>query len=98
MGISDVLGDGQAEILDYLDLGLYGERKDWADIAVAVLAMDKLRLSPGFDVPPGHAPSKLPDDPMEYLDMLMAERRAEREAEDALESEVARWRGGEGAI
>jgi hypothetical protein len=79
MAISDVLFDAREEILGYLDTGHYGERKDWADIAVAVLAMDRLRLSPGFDVRPNDAPPKLPDDPMQYLDKIMAERAVEEE-------------------
>lgn len=60
--------------MGYLDYGLYGGRKNWADIAVVVLAMDRLRLSPGFDVRPNDAPPKLPDDPMQYLDKIRAER------------------------
>ena len=76
--ISDVLFEAREEILNYLAKGHYGKRKDWTDIAAVILAMDKLRLSPGYDVPPtpyGTAP-KLPDDPMEYLDQLITERKA----------------------
>jgi hypothetical protein len=76
MAISDVLFEAREDILGYLDIGIYGDRKDWADIAVVVLAMDRLRLSPGFDVFPDGVPPKLPDDPMEYLDALLAERKA----------------------
>jgi predicted dinucleotide-utilizing enzyme len=39
-------------ILGYLAGGLYGERENWADIAAVVLAMEKLRLSPGYDISP----------------------------------------------
>jgi hypothetical protein len=78
MGISDVLFEARQEILRHLADGFYGEREHWADIAVVVLAMDKLRLSPGYDIPPFCTAPKLPDDPMEYLDQLMAERRNRR--------------------
>jgi hypothetical protein len=48
--------------------------------------MDKLRLSPGFDISPSGAPPTLPNDPMDYLNTLLAERKA-READDACKDE-----------
>jgi aspartate dehydrogenase family protein len=50
--ISDVLLETRESILGYLAGGLYGEREHWADIAAVVLAMEKLRLSPGYDISP----------------------------------------------
>jgi hypothetical protein len=80
--ISDVLFEAREDILGYLAGGLYGEREHWADIAAVVLAMEKLRLSPGYDISPSGTAPKLPDDPMEYLDQLVAERKASTVAED----------------
>src|SRR5260221_12002748 len=80
--ISDVLFEAREDILGYLAGGLYGEREHWADIAAVVLAMEKLRLSPGYDISPSGTAPKLPDDPMEYLDQLVAERKASTGAED----------------
>ena len=48
--ISDVLFEAREDILGYLAAGIYGEREHWADIAAVVLAMEKLRLSPGYDI------------------------------------------------
>jgi hypothetical protein len=48
--ISDVLFETRESILGYLAGGLYGEREHRADIAAVVLAMEKLRLSPGYDI------------------------------------------------
>ena len=83
MAISDVLFEAREDILGYLDnggYGGYGGRKHWAGIAAVVLAMDRLRLSPGYDIHPDCAPPTFPDDPMEYLDKIMAERAAEVKA------------------
>jgi hypothetical protein len=72
MAISDVLFEAREKILDYL--AVY-EREEWPNIAVVVLAMDKLRLSVGYDISPFGTAPKLPDDPMEYLNQLLAERK-----------------------
>jgi hypothetical protein len=79
--ISDVLFEARESILRYLAAGIYGPREEWADIAAVVLAMDKLRMSPGYDLLPGNEPIKFPDDPMEYLDTLMEERSRAEAAE-----------------
>ena len=52
MWISDVMRDGINEVLDYLeDDDTYKDMRQ--EIAVAVVAMERLRLTPGFDILPG---------------------------------------------
>ena len=71
--ISDVLFDAREHILDYLKCGLYGDeaRREIADV---VLAMDRLRMRPGFDCPPGLTPPTLPADAIKYLNALLTDR------------------------
>jgi hypothetical protein len=72
--ISDVLFEAREDILRHLkdDTGVYDERR--SQIAEVILAMDRLRLSNGFDVPPDATPPTLPVDAVAYLDALLKER------------------------
>jgi hypothetical protein len=75
--ISDVLSDAVSDILDYLkdDHDYSGDRQQIAEV---VLAMDRLRLSPGFDTPPNGTPPTLPTDALWYLNTLLETRRREQ--------------------
>jgi hypothetical protein len=74
MTISDVLFEAREDILDNLEEAGFYEGECRAGAAAIVLAMDKLRLSPGFDLLPGATPLNFPDDATEYLEALLAER------------------------
>jgi hypothetical protein len=74
MSISDVLFEAREDILRYLkdDDGVYDRRR--SEIAEVILAMDRLRLSNEFDVPPDATPPSLPVDALAHLDALLKER------------------------
>jgi hypothetical protein len=77
--ISDVMRDGVDQVLDYLkdDDTYKGAEKE---IAIAVVAMERLRLTPRFDIPLGFPAPALPTDPegcLSYLNMLLAEKYEE---------------------
>ena len=88
MAISDVLSDAVTDILRHLepdaDVILAPEFEpngnDWK-IAALVLAMDRVRLSPGFDVPPDVIPPELPPDDgaIKYLQKRLAEHLANKQ-------------------
>jgi hypothetical protein len=79
MTISDVLSDAREDILGYLK-----DPKDYAGeeirrrIGEVVLAMDKLRLSPEFDLPPSAVPIPFPNDGLTYLNALLKDRAVNR--------------------
>jgi hypothetical protein len=74
MTISDVLFEAREDILDKLEEAGFYEGECRAGAAAIVLAMDKLRFSPGFDLLPGAIPLNFPDDATVYLEALLAER------------------------
>ncbi len=46
-------------------------------VAEIILAMDRVRCSPGLDLPPSAIPLTFPTDALAYLNTLLAEREAE---------------------
>jgi hypothetical protein len=72
--ITDVLHDARESILRYLEDRMYAE-EEFPRIAEVILAMDRLRLSPGYDVPPNATPPVLPDDAMTHLKALLKSRQ-----------------------
>lgn len=72
--ISDVLFDAREEILGYLkDEDEYGGEETRQRIGEVILAMDKLRISPGFDLPPWSPPKQFPANGLNYLNELLKE-------------------------
>lgn len=86
--IVDVMINGISEILDYLDDDKDAYKDTQQDIAVAVVAMERLRLGtiklvPAFIFPdPAPELPTTPEGCLAYLNMLLAERTTERETRD----------------
>ena len=83
MGISDVLADGVAEIVGYLDdepiLAPDYVPSDYVRAtATAVAAMERVRWSPGFDLPPDFPAPEPPADDWELFKQTVAWHRDNR--------------------
>lgn len=81
MSISDVMSEGVKKVLRYLeDDSMYANSRK--EIAVAVVAMERLRLTPGFDIVPAEYGGKAPELPttpegcLAYLDALLEKERS----------------------
>ena len=90
MTISDILSAAADEIIEELET-LYGadsilaadfEPDEYFQKAAGiVLAMDRVRLSEGFDLPPVTLPPDLPSDPLAYVRRLLIARQQQGDLE-----------------